>query len=167
MPDAPTHPPDYAGWAKTMTDAELAVALDHYAAELDAHGRAVKALRGELEDRYCGDLNLALAKAGKGHGAVTVDMNTPGYQVEGEKKRTVEWNGESLLRLALSMPADEARAKLKIVVTCPDRTYKNATGQFRADLEAARTERVADHWSVNLVRIEPDTLENPPENTTT
>lgn len=164
MPDTDQAPPNYPAWAKGMTDAELAVSLEHYTGQLSAFGEAVAALRGELESRYAGDLNFALAKSGKEHGKAVTDMNTPGYQVEGEKKRTITWDSGKLLGLALSMPADDAKAKLKITVTCPDRTYKDATGEFRAKLEAARTERVAATWAVNLVRIGPDSTT---ENTTT
>lgn len=166
MPEQVAPTPDYPAWAKSMTDAELAVSIEHYASELAAHGEAMKALRAELGNRYVGQMGDAMLKKGANHGKVTVDMDTFGFQVQGERKRTIEWDGEKLLGLALSMPAGEAKAKLKITVTCPDRTYKDATGELRAKLEAARTERVSEWSGITLIRIPDEPTETPKDTTT-
>ena len=123
------------------------------AAAQEIRGQAV----AEITRRHREHAEAQLTRDGKSFG--TTRYAIPGneaYFLKGEITRKVSWDSGKLLGIALSMPEADAKATFKFDMSVPEAKYAQATGNFRAALEAARTETLGE-FRLSLASTKPTT----------
>lgn len=122
-----------------VSDAHLFKALRTIERDLATDKAWHAATMNEVRRRYSGLITKGISEKGEA-GSHTVEL-AGGIEVKGEIARAIEWDSAALLDLALGMSRGEAAKLFKIEVAVPDKVFRNATGELRAALERARTEK--------------------------
>jgi hypothetical protein len=137
-----------------VPDRQVAAAIAHASGAVAWYQERRTLLLAELVRRHGATVAKAIADRGKEHGSASVVLpDLPGVKLVGEVKRTVAWDQGKLLGLAFSMPQDEARKVFKLEISVPEAAFNEASGNFRAALEDARTTKLG----ALTLKVEPAT----------
>ena len=97
--------------------------------------KKVKAIKGELEDRYLERAQDKLRQQGKDFGNVTVEDS--GFKIKIRKK--VEWEPGMVVKALNAMDQDTARHYAKVTYTIPEAKFNAAPPIIKEMLSEART----------------------------
>ena len=97
----------------------------------------VKAIKGELEDRYLERAQDKLRQQGKDFGNVTVEDS--GFKIKVNIRKKVEWEPGMVVKALNAMDEDTARHYAKVTYTIPEAKFNAAPPIIKEMLSEART----------------------------